>query len=144
MTKLLLASLSLFLFAASPRQFSDKDTVMESDRQLNLLITQHADKGAARFYADEFILTTSSGNVKLKKDMLLEIASPDLTLEINETTQVHVRILENTAVLTGILHQKGKYKEKLFDVKLNVTDTWVKTKDGWKLLAGHATLLPSN
>lgn len=144
MTKLLLASLSLFLFAASPKQLSDKDAVMETDKHLNLLIAQHADKDAARFYADEFILTTSSGNVKLKKDLLKEIASPDLSLEINETTQVHVRVLESTAVLTGILHQKGKYKEKLFDVQLNVTDTWVKTADGWKLLAGHATLLSPN
>src|SRR5688572_1251628 len=140
MTKLVLVSLSLLLLAASPKRFSDKDAVIETDKQLNLLIVQHADQQAARIYADEFILTTSSGKVKLKKDMLTEIASPDLALEINETTQVTVHVLENTAVLTGILHQKGKYKEKLFDVKLNVTDTWVKTTDGWKLLAGHATL----
>jgi hypothetical protein len=140
MTKLLLPALSLLLLAASPNRFSDQEAVTETDKQLNLLIVQQA----ARFYADEFILTTSSGKVKLKKDMLTEIASPDLSLEINETTHVVVRALNTTAVLTGILHQKGIYKEKTFDVKLNVTDTWVKTTDGWKLLAGHATLLPSN
>lgn len=144
MQKLVLATLSLLLFAASPERFSDKDAVVETDKQLNLLIQQHDVQQAERLYADEFILTTSSGKVKLKKDMLVEIASPDLVLEINETTNVTVRILDNTAVLTGILHQKGKYKEKLFDAKLNVTDTWVKTTEGWQLLAGHATLLPAN
>lgn len=144
MTKLVLASLSLLLLAASSERFSDKDAVAETDKQLNLLIQQHDAQQAERLYADEFILTTSSGKVKLKKDMLGEIASPDLVLEINETTNVTVRILDNTAVLTGILHQKGRYKEKLFDVKLNVTDTWVKTTAGWKLLAGHATLLSAN
>lgn len=144
MQKLLLALLSFLFLSASSNRFSDKEAVMETDRQLNLLITQHAHQQAERFYADEFILTTSSGHVKLKKDMLAEIASPDLSLEINETTNVIVRILENTAVLTGTLHQKGKYKDKLFDVKLTVTDTWVKTSVGWKLLAGHATVLPSN
>ena len=144
MKKLLLASLSVFLFSASPNRLSDKDVVLETDKQLNLLIQQHDDQQAGKLYADDFILTTSSGKVKLKKDMLLEIASPDLSLEINETTDVTVRVLNTTAILTGILHQKGRYKEKYFDVKLNVTDTWVKTTDGWKILAGHATLLPAN
>lgn len=105
---------------------------------------QHDAAKAASLYAEEFILTTSAGTVKLKKDMLVEIASSLLALEINETSNVTVRVLESTAVLTGVLHQKGIYKEKAFDVKLNVTDTWVKTTDGWKLLSGHATILPSN
>ncbi|MCI0751484.1 MAG: nuclear transport factor 2 family protein, partial [Flammeovirgaceae bacterium] len=119
----------------------DKDQIIEADKQLNLLITQHNAQKAESFYASDFILTTSSGAVKLKKDILTEIATPELQLEENETSNVTVRILETTAVLTGVLHQKGSYKGKVFDVKLNVTDTWVKTADGWKILAGHASVI---
>jgi hypothetical protein len=142
MINLLLTFLSLFLFTPHIKEVSDKETVIQADKELNLLIMQHATTKAATFYADEFILTTSSGKSKLKKDMLAEIASPDLALDINETSNITVRVLENTAVLTGTLHQKGVYKNKPFDVKLIVTDTWVKIGKRWKILAGHATLLP--
>lgn len=144
MAKLILLTLSIVFLSFNASAQTDKESVIQADQQLNLLIMQHNAAKAASLYAEEFILTTSSGTVKLKKDMLAEIASPLVVLDINETYNVTVRVLESTAVLTGILHQKGIYKEKAFDVKLNVTDTWVKTADGWKLLSGHATLLPSN
>jgi ketosteroid isomerase-like protein len=136
------AFISILFSSPYSEKVSDKETVMKADKELNLMIMQHDASKAATFYADEFVLTTSSGNVKLKKDMLADIASANLVLEINETTGVTVRVIENTAVLTGILHQKGIYNNKPFDVKLNVTDTWVKTGKHWKILAGHATLLP--
>ena len=118
-----------------------EENVMAMDRQLNQLILSHNAKAAASFYATDFILTTSSGKFKSKQDMLTEIASPDVMMEINETIGVKVRVLENTAVLTGTLHQKGIYKGNTFDARLLVTDTWVKTGDEWTLLAGHATLI---
>lgn len=132
--------LLITLSSVAQTQF-DKDQIIEADKQLNLLITQHNAQKAESFYASDFILTTSSGVVKLKKDILTEIATPELQLEVNETSNVTVRILETTAVLTGMLHQKGSYKGKAFDVKLNVTDTWVKTAAGWKILAGHASVI---
>jgi len=50
-------------------------------------------------------------------------------------------VINDTAVLTGILQQKGTYKGNAFDVKLYVTDTWVKVNSKWVLLAGHATVI---
>jgi len=116
--------------------------VAQADAQLNESIRHNDPAEAAALYADEFVLTTSSGKAKIKSDMLGEIASPDLKLEVNETENVKVRVLNSTAVLTGKLHQKGSYKGQAFDLFVLVTDTWVKTETGWKLLAGHATLLP--
>lgn len=120
---------------------SIEEDVIARDKELNQLIISHRSKEAANIYADDFILTTSSGKVKLKQDMLADISTPDLTLELNETTQVTVRVVENTAVLTGILQQKGTFKGNAFDVKLSVTDTWVKVNSKWILLAGHATVI---
>lgn len=115
--------------------------VIKMDEQLNRIIQLHDYKMADRFYADDFVLTTSSGKVKVKKDMLAEIASSEVTLEVNETSEVKVYNLGNTAVLTGVLHQKGIYKGNNFDAKLLVTDTWVYINAEWKLLAGHATVI---
>ena len=129
----------LFLIATDSRDLKQK--VIEADRQLNRFIVEHKVNEANSIYSDDFILTTSSGKVKLKPDMLNEIGLADLQFEINETTDAVVRVLNNTAVLTGTLHQKGLYKQKPFDSKLSVTDTWVLVNDSWKLLAGHATII---
>jgi ketosteroid isomerase-like protein len=122
----------------------DSVQVKKADIQLNQLILKKDVKQAALFYADDFILTTSSGKTKYKQTILDEISSKDLELEINETTNVEVRMLGSTAVLTGVLHQKGIYKGNAFDVRLLVTDTWVETSGGWKILSGHASVQPKN
>jgi ketosteroid isomerase-like protein len=121
------------------QDLKDEEVVRNADAALNRWISENNSEKAAEFYADRFILTTSSGNVKRKSDMLGQIASPDLRLEINKTEDIAVFVEGNTAVLTGKLHQKGSYKGKTFDVVLLVTDTWIRTAEGWKLLAGHAS-----
>jgi hypothetical protein len=120
---------------------SDIEIVKQADDTLNQLILMHRSSEAEKYYADDFILTTSSGKVKLKTDMVNEIGLTELSMEINQTDNVNVRILNTTAVLTGTLHQKGTYKGKSFDVFILVTDTWVKTDDGWRILAGHASVI---
>jgi ketosteroid isomerase-like protein len=62
-------------------------------------------------------------------------------LDINETSDVVVRVREDTAVLTGVLHQRGTFDGWPFDVRLRVTDTWVRTRGQWRILAGHASVL---
>lgn len=120
----------------------DELVVTARDRALNKLIVSH-DVGVARdYYDDKFVLTTSSGSMKTKDRILAEIAAPGLVLEVNETTDVVVRIQGGTAVLTGILHQRGAMNSQSFDVKLRVTDTWCLVNGEWRILAGHATSLP--
>jgi ketosteroid isomerase-like protein len=135
--------LAFFLsFSVALSQDRNYETqVAQADARLNEAIKNNDPAKAAAFYAEDFVLTTSAGKAKLKSDLLGEIASPDLQLVVNETEDIRVRVLNSTAVLTGKLHQKGSYQGRAFDVFVLVTDTWVKTETGWKLLAGHATLL---
>jgi len=115
--------------------------VIIADKTLNQLIVEHKSDEAQKYYNDDFLLTTSSGSFITKEGILKEISSPDLQFEINETSEVKVRVHGSTAVLTGVLHQKYKYHQKQFDFKLYVTDTWIETENGWELLSGHATLI---
>jgi ketosteroid isomerase-like protein len=140
-----LFSLIFFLSLGSAINSSqDIDQVKKADENLNELILKNDASSAATFYFEDFVLTTSAGKQKSKSDILSEIGSADLKLSANITENVEVRVAGNTAVLTGVLHQQGSYKEKSFDVKLRVTDTWVKTETGWKILAGHASLVSKN
>ncbi len=131
-----------FLFIGSLAQTPITKDVFKADSILNELTITHNSSEAAKIYFDSFQLTTSSGTVKYKNTMLSEIALMELTFDINVTENVTVVIEGSVAILRGKLHQKGTYKGKSFDHFLLVTDTWVLTENKWKLLAGHATLLP--
>lgn len=121
-----------------------QSAVAALDRELNALITAGAPAAAASYYADDFVLTTSSGARRSKAELVRQIGARDLTLEVNETRDVQVRVLDDTAVLTAILHQKGTLDGAAFDAQMWVTDTWVRGGEhGWRLLAGQATRIPA-
>lgn len=125
--------------AAQPKGLSPAEAVAEADKRLNAFIVSHDDASAAAFYDDEFLLTVSSGATKRKSDMLADIANRGIAWTACDTQDVVVRVRGNTAVLTGTLVQTGRINDRPFDVRLRVTDTWVKVDDRWVLLAGHAS-----
>jgi hypothetical protein len=126
---------------AQPSAAPESLAVQLRDKELNELIFTHNADAANEYYDSKFILTTSTGIEKSKDDILREISMAGLTFELNETTDVVVRVRASTAVLTGVLHQKGKLHGKSFDVRLRVTDTWHLTDGKWIILAGHASRL---
>ncbi|MFZ6013670.1 MAG: nuclear transport factor 2 family protein [Bacteroidota bacterium] len=135
---------TLLVQSISAQTLTDAEQVKQADEQLNDLIRQNNAQEAEKFYTEDFLLITSGGGAKLKQDILKEIGSTGLVLEINKTEDVKVRVHGTTAVLTGVLHQKGVYKGKAFDAFMQVTDTWIRTESGWKILAGHASLQPKS
>lgn len=138
MMKRLLMTLGLPLLLGSAQA---DPAVAEADAQLNRLIMAGDSQAAAPFYAPDFVLTASNGSQKDRARMLLEIGTPALHFQRNHTEQVQVRVLGDTAVLTGVLHQIGSWQGKSFDYRFNVTDTWVRQGGRWVLLAGHASLI---
>jgi ketosteroid isomerase-like protein len=135
-------SLLLLALLSTPALADEADAVAARDRALNALIVRDDAAAARAFYDDAFVLTTSSGKMKTKDDLVREIALPGLVLEANDTSEVVVRVRRDTAVLTGVLHQRGTHDGKPFDVRLRVTDTWVRVHGQWRILAGHASVLP--
>lgn len=136
------ASLILTLAAAGVHA-GESEIVAGTSDALDRAIVSGDRELAAASYCDEFVLTTSSATRKSKAEMLQEVGAPDLRFEINQTTDVQVRVVGDSAVLTGRLHQKGEYRGQSFDYRFLVTDTWTRgCGEGWRLLAGHATRLP--
>jgi ketosteroid isomerase-like protein len=143
-SKLLLAALVWGGAAAAMGAGPGADAIEARDRELNAAIVRHDVGVASTIYEDDFVLTTSSGRSKSRDDLLAEIARPGLAFEVNEMTDAVVRVHGDTAVLTGILHQRGSIDGKPFDVRLRVTDTWVRQRGTWRILAGHASVVPAN
>lgn len=92
-----------------------------------------------RLLLDDFVLITSGGRVRSKRDVLLEIAGMGASIERNVSRDVRVRVHGDTAVVTAVLEQAGVQAGKPFDVTLRYTDTWVRGPQGWRQLSGHAS-----
>ncbi len=133
--------IGLFTLTAFAQSSDDSArlAVQQRDIELNELIINLNVDAAAEYYDSKFVLTTSALTEKSKADMLRDIAR--LSIEVNEKTDVVVRVRASTAVLTGALHRRGELNGKKFDVRVRVTDTWHLSNGKWILLAGHANLI---
>jgi ketosteroid isomerase-like protein len=138
----LLLSSGLLFFPSSQQAQNAEHPVESLDRALNAALLRKDAAAARPYYAEGFLLTTGAGRTKTADDLIAEVQRPDVSLDINETSQVRVRTHGDTAVLTAVLHQKGKIGDQAFDVKLLVTDTWVRAGATWRLFAGHASRIP--
>lgn len=137
---LLLAWSAIPVAGANQPEACSLATVAVRDAELNAAILNHNATLAAEYYADDFVLTTSRGSRKNKREIVAEIGTVGLQWQHNETVEVSVFGDHQTAVLTGLLRQKGQVGDQPFDVQLLVTDTWkCSAKGQWLLLAGHAS-----
>jgi len=89
--------------------------------------------------ADDFVLITGTGKVFTKTDLLDEVKSRKYQYEHQEDSEKTVRLWGDTAVVTAKLWAKGTEEGKPFEYKLWFSDTYVRTKAGWKYALGQAS-----
>jgi ketosteroid isomerase-like protein len=112
------------------------------ERDLNRAIATRDARRAGELLADDWMLVTGSGKVKTKAEVLAEIVEPEIEFQDNESRDVLVRMWGDTAVLTGVLHQRYRLRGEVRDVTLRYTDTWTRIGDTWRQVSGHASRLP--
>ena len=92
-------------------------------------------------YADDFFYNTGSGASQTKAEYLPRYASGEIKVTKADSEPRDIRVYENTALVTGIVHVNltNKGEEKLLHLRyLNV---WVKRENGWVLVARQSTNL---
>jgi ketosteroid isomerase-like protein len=132
-----------FLYSASAKEapramVRAAEAVVKLNQDLNNYFLGRNIMDAAGLYADDFVLTASTGQ-QGKAELLRELSNPSFRLDLNETTDVNVSVHGSTAVLTGLLHQRGHHCGRAFDRRLLVTNTWVRHRGSWQLMASHVT-----
>ncbi len=125
---------------AAPSSADDRKLVSDLDTRYQAAAKQHDTATMDRILADDFILVTGKGVVHTKAELLGEARSPDVVYERQEDTPQTVRVWENTAVVTALLWVKGTDKGKPFDYKLWFSDTYVRTRGGWRYVFGQASI----
>jgi hypothetical protein len=155
----ILASLVVLAFATSnlyagPRQKPDSKH-SKSDQTKQDLMQLERDIGKAnidrnyaffdRVEADEFIFTGADGSLLNKKEDLkglTEPANPDVTLLAYDVDEMNVLLYEKTAVVTGRVTTKRRYKGTESSSQSRFTDVFVWRDGRWQIVAGHSSRIP--
>jgi uncharacterized protein (TIGR02246 family) len=111
------------------------------DRAMQRAVVDRDAKAFANFFTEDYVLVSTQGKIYKKADVVAEITSPDVRYDINESSDVSVRVQGDTGLVIASLHQKGVDHGKPFDFRLRYTDTWVRSNGSWKNISAHASML---
>lgn len=137
---LTMAGLLLIVPTRSPATAAqDRAAVATLDTQYQAAVKSNDAATMNRILADDFMLVTGRGKTVSKSDLLKAAKEKTDTYEHQEDTEQTVRVWGDTAVVTALLWIKGANKEGPYDYKLWFSDTYARTKTGWRYVFGQAS-----
>ena len=119
---------------------NDAEMIKALDTRYQAAVERNDAAEMDRILADDFVLVTGRGKSYTKRDLLDAARNKDVIYEHQEDSNQTVHVWGDTAVITALLWSKGTYQGQPFDRKLWFSDTYVRTKDGWKYAFGQASL----
>jgi ketosteroid isomerase-like protein len=147
-TTMLLAAAAVAMTLAAPASTADKRSVQEIiaalDTEYQAAVERNDWQTMERILHPDFTLVLGSGTVISRAELVDSARKPQRTydkqVEMPGTQTVRV-YGKDTAVVTALLWLKGRTASdgSEFDYKLWFSDTYVRTKDGWKYAFGQAS-----
>ncbi|HYI07667.1 MAG TPA: nuclear transport factor 2 family protein [Thermoanaerobaculia bacterium] len=92
-----------------------------------------------RNLADDYTLTTPTGSIRTKRDVMNELSTPGLKMDPFDPLEVQVRLYGDSAVVTGRMLQRFLLGRVRYANDLRYTDVYVKKKGRWLLVSGHTS-----
>jgi ketosteroid isomerase-like protein len=86
---------------------------------------------------DDFVITFEDGSTYSKTGYLAYSSSSGTRVEVAEIQEMRIRVHGDTAVVTGVYHEKGLDSQKAYDYHDRFTDVWMKKSGNWQLIAAH-------
>jgi len=121
---------------ATPEQ--DRAAVAALDKKYQAAVKTNDAATIDSIVADDFVLVTGKGKTFAKTDLMKAARDKSETYEHQEDSEQIVRVWGDTAVVTALLWVKGSNKGGTFDYKLWFSDTYARTKTGWRYVFGQA------
>lgn len=131
--------------ASAPAGVSPNDadvrTVAALDTELHSAIKTNDAATIDRILSDDFVLMHGAGQASSKADLMKQAQEKQVKYERHEVESgsQKVRVWRDTAVVTETLWVKGTEHGKPVDQKVSVTETYVRTPDGWRYVSGQAS-----
>lgn len=89
--------------------------------------------------ADEYVLITTAGTTRNKREVIRDLATPGLRIEPYEPFDAQVRMYGDAAVVTGRIAQRFTVSGVAHTNNIRYTNIYVKRKTRWTLVSGHAS-----
>ena len=137
-----IAALALAARGASASPEDDRKQVAALDTEYQAAVKRNDAVAMGKILHERFEVVLGNGKVLSRKDILDWAITQKIIYEKQDEepgTQV-VRVYGDTAVVTALLWLKGTRDGKPIDQRLWFTDTYVRTRDGWKYVFGQASL----
>lgn len=117
--------------------------VAAMDIEYQAAVEKNDDGTMARILADDFVLVTGRGRVLTRHDLLDEARGGHIVYEYQYADERTVRVWGDTAVVTALLHAKGRESGEPFSYELWYSDTYANLDGVWRYVLGQAsTRLP--
>jgi ketosteroid isomerase-like protein len=141
---LALATGGILIAAHDPA--ADAKAVAALDTEYQAAVERNDAKTMDRILADDMVLVIGRGAVFTKADLLKSAREKEAIYErqVEIENSQKVRMWGDTAVVTAKLWLKGMQGGQPFDRKLWFSDTYVRTKDGWKYAFGQSSIALPN
>lgn len=92
-----------------------------------------------RYVADTAFFTDPGGRILTKKDVIGLLNSDTLKFESSTQSELKIMVMGDTAVVTYMSTDKGMFGTQDISGKYRWTDTFVKIKGKWMLIAAQGT-----
>jgi hypothetical protein len=125
------------------QQPTAEQQIQEASKVYEQALTQKNEPLLKSILADNFILTTASGKVLTKKDMMLNLTKEGTKYDKFESSEVRISVLNDAAIETGKVHTVGIRDGKKIAETTRYTDFWIKIQGKWLLLAEHSSFIPN-
>ena len=125
------------------QQSTAEQQIQEASKVYEQALTQKNEPLLKSILADNFILTTASGKVLSKKDMMLNLTKEGTKYDKFESSEVRISVLNEAAIETGKVHTVGIRAGKKIAETTRYTDFWIKIQGKWLLLAEHSSFIPN-
>lgn len=121
----------------------DAKVVGALDVEYQAAVERNDWKTMDRILHPDFILVLGNGTVVARAELIDEARKQSISYEkqVEMAGTQTVRMYgKDTATVTALLWLKGKQAAVAFDYKLWFTDTYVRTKGGWRYAFGQASM----
>jgi ketosteroid isomerase-like protein len=128
--------------ASKASEPSAEAIVAKLDNEFQAAVGRNDADTMDRILADDMVLVLGDGRTFTKAEQLEEARSGKIIYEQQKEVDnsQKVRVWGNTAVVTAKLWIKGTRDGVPFDRTLWFSDTYIRTKDGWKYVFGQTSL----
>jgi ketosteroid isomerase-like protein len=95
-----------------------------------------------RIYGEDFVGILPTGQAKDKAGWIASIENNNIKYTSFVASDIHVRMFQDTAVVTCLWSSRGTQNGRAFSRQYRVTHVYIYGQRGWQAVAGQETLLP--